>query len=154
MAFIPVYTVRVGSQRVANRAIMNAHAASAVIWEYLKEVDREHFVVLALDTKGWATGLHTVAIGSLDEVCVHPREVFKFAIAVNAASIIVAHNHPSGDPRPSRPDEQLTRRLIDASHILGIPVLDHIVLGNTPDRFVSLAENDRDVQQLWAAECP
>lgn len=152
MAFIPVYTVRVGSERVTTRSITSAEAAATVIWNYLKGADREHFVALALDTKGKGLGLHTVAIGSLDEVCVHPREIFKFAIAVNVASIIVAHNHPSGNPQPSPIDRQLTRRLIEAGRLLGIPVLDHIVLGQAPDEFVSLAESDSGMQHLWASE--
>ena len=80
----------------------------------------------------------TVSVGGLDSSIVHPREVFKDAIAISAASIVVAHNHPSGDPTPSTEDRHVTARLVEAGQILGIDVLDHLVIGN--GRWVSLKE--------------
>jgi DNA repair protein RadC len=77
-----------------------------------KDLDREHFVVLALDVKNKQIGANTVSIGTLSASLVHPREVFKFAILANAASIILAHNHPSGELSPSRDDIELTQRLM------------------------------------------
>ena len=80
----------------------------------------------------------TVSIGDLSSSIVHPREVFLEAIRHSAASLIVAHNHPSGDPTPSPEDIQVTRRLVEAGDILGIDVLDHIILGD--NRWISLKE--------------
>lgn len=103
--------------------------AAALLDEYLRDKDREHFVILMLDTKSAVIGLHTVSIGTLDASLVHPREVFKPAILANAASIIAAHNHPSGDPEPSPEDKMLTQRLSQSGALLGIEVLDHLVIG-------------------------
>ena len=102
------------------------------------QADREHFIVLCLDTKHNITAVHTASIGSLNAAIVHPREVVKVAILATAAAVIVAHNHPSGDPTPSEEDIALTERLVSAGRILGIEVLDHLVLGD--QRFVSLRE--------------
>ena len=104
----------------------------------LRDEKREHFVALLLDTKGGVMRQRTVSIGDLSSSIVHPREVFLEAIRYSAASLIVAHNHPSGDPSPSPEDIQVTRRLVEAGEILGIDVLDHIVLGDS--RWVSLKE--------------
>lgn len=92
-------------------------------------LDREHFWTLALNTKNRLLRIIEVSVGSLSASIVHPRELFKDAIRVSAASIIVVHNHPSGDPTPSGADIQLTRRLIKAGDVLGIEVLDHVVIG-------------------------
>jgi DNA repair protein RadC len=104
----------------------------------LCDAAREHFKAVMLDTKNKVLKVATVSIGSLDQTIVHPREVFKEAIAVSAASVIVAHNHPSGDPTPSQEDRQVTARLVEAGRILGIELLDHLVLG--ADRWVSLKQ--------------
>jgi DNA repair protein RadC len=82
--------------------------------------------------------IHTVSIGILDSSLVHPREVFKDAILASSASIIVAHNHPSGDPTPSVEDKRVTQRLYEAGQILGIDLLDHIVIGD--NKWVSLKQ--------------
>ncbi|NLL69779.1 MAG: hypothetical protein GX238_01465, partial [Epulopiscium sp.] len=81
-----------------------------------------------------------VTIGSINSSIVHPREVFKEAIQRSAAHIILLHNHPSGDPSPSREDVQVTKRIIEAGELLGIPVLDHIIIGN--GNYISLKEKD------------
>ena len=106
--------------------------------EYLGEVDREHFVVMCLDTKNQPTNISTVHIGSLNASIVHPREVMKTAILSNAASIICCHPHPSGDPAPSPEDIEVTERLAEAGKLIGIELLDHIIIGD--DRFISLKE--------------
>ncbi len=92
---------------------------------------------MTLNTKNNITGINVVSIGSLNSSLVHPREVFKAAILGNAAAIILAHNHPSGDPSPSPEDLEITRRLVEAGKILGIEVLDHVIIG---DRWESLKE--------------
>lgn len=97
----------------------------------LKGKKREHFIALSLDTRNHLIGIHTISIGSLDSSIVHPREVFKEAIASSAASVIFVHNHPSGDPTPSEDDVKLTKRLADVGEIMGIEVLDHIIICDT-----------------------
>ena len=93
-------------------------------------IDREKFVVVLLDAKHRPIGVNTVSIGSLTASIVAPREVFKPAIVGSAAALLLAHNHPSGDPSPSAEDIELTKRLRDAGELLGIRVLDHVILGD------------------------
>ena len=90
---------------------------------------REHFIALLLDTRHRLLRTIEVSVGSIDMSIVHPRETFREAIAAGAAAMIVAHNHPSGDPAPSAEDLDLTRRLVEAGKLLGIPVLDHLIIG-------------------------
>jgi DNA repair protein RadC len=104
----------------------------------LRDAKKEHLKSLLLDTKNRVQKVLTVSVGILDSSLVHPREVFKDAIAASAASIIVVHNHPSGDPTPSAEDRRITRRLAEAGQILGIDLLDHIILGD--NRWISLKE--------------
>ena len=84
--------------------------------------------MLSLDTRNHLINTHTISVGSLDTSIVHPREVFKEAISSSAASVIFAHNHPSGDPTPSEDDIKLTKRLVEAGKIMGIEVLDHVIV--------------------------
>ncbi len=93
----------------------------------LKGKKKEHFLVLCLDTRNRLINSKQVSMGSLDTSIVHPREVFKEAVSCSAASVIFVHNHPSGDPEPSKEDIELTKRLAKAGEIMGIEVLDHIV---------------------------
>ena len=95
----------------------------------MRYYDREHFLVLSLNTKNLVVNIETISIGSLDSSIVHPREIFKHAIQQSAASIVLAHNHPSGDPFPSVEDMEVTRRLQSVSSIVGINILDHVVIG-------------------------
>jgi DNA repair protein RadC len=95
-----------------------------------KDLDRESFYVLYLDTKNRIAGVEEAHRGTVTHVDVHPREVFKGALASNATAIIAVHNHPSGDSTPSDQDYALTSRLVNAGQILGIPMLDHIVVGD------------------------
>ena len=104
----------------------------------MHEMAEENFVIVCLNTKNKIAGVHTVSIGSLNASIVHPREVFKAALLNNANGIICLHNHPSGDPEPSRDDIEITHRLANAGNILGIKVLDHVIIGD--DRYVSLKE--------------
>lgn len=90
--------------------------------------DRESFVALLLNAQNRVIGVEEIAKGTVNGVETHPREVFKGAILSNAVSMIVAHNHPSGNPTPSQADRDLTNRLVDAGRLLGIPVLDHIIV--------------------------
>jgi len=89
---------------------------------------REHFVVLLLNARHECIGRETVSVGSLNSSIVHPREVFLPAVTHHAASVVLVHNHPSGDPEPSEEDLSITRRLVEAGQILGIEVLDHVII--------------------------
>lgn len=111
----------------------------------LHEKSQEHFVMLALNTKNVLVGIHDIHVGSLNSSIVHPRDVFQRAILNNAASIILLHNHPSGNPEPSTEDIEVTKRLVDAGDLLGISILDHIIVGEyDPDddihEYMSLRE--------------
>ena len=105
----------------------------------MRGLDREHFWALALNTKNHLLRMVEVSIGSLNASIVHPRELYKEAVRLSAASIIVVHNHPSGDATPSGADLQLTRRLARAGEVLGIELLDHVVIGDGGS-FVSLRD--------------
>ncbi|MBG9590134.1 RadC family protein [Cytobacillus firmus] len=104
----------------------------------MRFLSQEHFVCIYLNTKNQVLHKQTIFIGSLNASIVHPREVFKEAFRRSAASIICIHNHPSGDPTPSREDIEVTKRLAESGKIIGIDVLDHLIIGE--NKFVSLKE--------------
>ena len=104
----------------------------------IKDEQREHFITLYLNARNQIVHKAVTSIGSLSSAIVHPREVFRQAVEHCAASVILAHNHPSGDVSPSQDDINLTRRLVQAGEIMGIDVLDHIIIGR--DDFISLKE--------------
>lgn len=106
------------------------------VMEDMRYYDREHFKCLYLNRKNQVISLETISIGGLANSLVHPREVFKPAVKRSAAAVILIHNHPSGDPTPSREDINITKRLIESGKLLGIEVLDHIIIGD--GRYVSL----------------
>lgn len=106
------------------------------VMEEMRFLDREQFRCMYLDRKNQVLAVEIISIGGLAGTQVHPREVFKPAIKRSAASIILIHNHPSGDPQPSPEDIGVTRRMVEAGVLLGIEVLDHIIIGD--GRFVSL----------------
>ncbi|WP_205093941.1 RadC family protein [Thalassobacillus pellis] len=108
------------------------------VMEEMRILKQEHFICLFLNTKNQVLHRQTIFIGSLNASIVHPREVFKEAVKRSAASIICAHNHPSGDPTPSQEDIHVTRRLAECGKMIGIELLDHIVIGDR--KFVSLKE--------------
>lgn len=118
--------------------IRSPQDVSNLLMPELRDAKKEHLKSLILSTKNQVLKIHTVSIGILDSSLVHPREVFRDAIVASAAAIIVAHNHPSGDPTPSAEDRRITQRLAEAGQILGIELLDHVILGD--NQFVSLKE--------------
>ena len=118
--------------------ITNAEDVFNNVSEELTPLKQEHFVALYLDTKNHIIKKHLVSKGTLNSSLVHPREVFNPAVRASANSIILVHNHPSGDPTPSKEDETVTKNLVNAGELLGITVLDHVVIGN--EKFVSLRE--------------
>lgn len=118
-----------GSVYATAKPINTGGRAYQVAKELFEEADREAFYVICLDSKLKIIGINLVSLGTLNASLVHPREVFKAAILLNSLSIICAHNHPSGEPEPSRADDELTRRLVVAGMLLGIGVNDHIICG-------------------------
>lgn len=122
---VQIKLIREKSMLYKGRRVRSPQDGYDLVKEFLGDVDREHFIVLCLDTKNQPTCIQTVHIGSLNASIVHPREVLKSAILSNAASILVAHNHPSNVPTPSPEDIDVTNRLKEACTILGIDLLDH-----------------------------
>ena len=112
----------------------------------IKDQQREHFLCLYLNARNQVIHKEIVSIGSLSSAIVHPREVFRTAVAQAAASVILAHNHPSGDVSPSQDDINLTRRLVQAGEIMGIDVLDHLIIGS--DDFISLEGARPDLKKI------
>lgn len=135
-----VKLVKEGSILYGERRITHPRSAIDLVRVFLADVDREVVVVCCLNTKNEPTHLSIVSIGSLSASVLHPREVFKAAILANAAGIILFHNHPSGDPTPSKEDILISKKIFKGGDMLGIPLLDHLILGES-DSFVSLKEN-------------
>ena len=109
----------------------------------MRDLAQEEFRVLLLNTQHGVLREITITRGTVDASLVHPREVFRTAIAENAAAMLLVHNHPSGDPAPSPPDRVVTRQLADVGRLIGIPVLDHIVIGD--GRYISFIEAGLEV---------
>jgi DNA repair protein RadC len=120
-------TVHVDNRKTLNTPRQLAEFLTKLLARECVEV----FLIVCLSTKHRVICVHEVSRGSLDATVVHPREVFKAAALASAASIVLAHNHPSGDPAPSTDDIVLTTRMVNAGDIMGIPVLDHIVVGES-----------------------
>ena len=117
-------------------AITRPEDVYALLHHQLRDEKQEHVIVLLLNTKNRVMQQSTVTKGTLDSSLLHPREVFREAIRHSASSIILAHNHPSGDPTPSNEDIQITKRLHQAGQLVGIDLLDHVIIGD--GRWVSL----------------
>lgn len=130
------------------KAVFGPEDIADIFRQVFKNKDRELFTMLALDTKHRVIGANVVSQGALDVNIVHPREVFKTAILLNASGIAVCHNHPSGNITPSREDLETTKRLIKAGALLGIPVLDHLIVGWEMDgnfRYYSFKEQNNNI---------
>ena len=135
---VAIQVVRECPTRYRTIRVGTPHRAAEIAREILGWPDREHFLVLALDMKQRVNAVHVAHIGTLSSTDISPREIFKFALLANAAAVIAAHNHPSGDPSPSYEDFAATGKLVRAGNVLGVEVLDHIILGD--NGFVSLRE--------------
>ena len=139
--FIPRYRITLVSEasHTAPYGVLRDSAAAAdALRPCFAGLDREQFLVCCLDAKNVSIGVNIVSIGTLTLSLVHPREVFKPAILLNACAIIAVHTHPFGDPAPSPEDRTLTKRLREAGDLLGIKLLDHLILGD--DRLYSFAD--------------
>jgi DNA repair protein RadC len=111
--------------------ITDPNAVAKAVRVRIRDKAKEHFKLILLNTRNRIIGISTISIGTLNASLVHPREVFKEALIHDASSVILAHNHPSGDTEPSEEDLRITRRLQDAGRIMGIEVLDHIIVTGT-----------------------
>lgn len=120
--------------------IRSPQDVSNLLMEKMRYYQQEHFVVLYLSTKYMVIHEETIFKGSLNSTVVHPREIFREAVKRSAAAFICVHNHPSGDPTPSKEDIDVTKRLKKGSELIGIDFLDHIVIGN--GKFISMKEMD------------
>jgi len=130
---------RMAAARFGDRPVVKRpQDAAELVMDELRYQSVEHFMCLFLNTKNQVVARETLSVGTLNASLVHPREVFREAIKRSSASIICAHNHPSGDPAPSPEDIALTRRLREAGELVGIEVLDHLIIGD--GKYVSLKE--------------
>ena len=120
------------------RKVRSPKDVYTLMYPKMREQKKEKFITLYLDTKNQILKEETVSIGSLNASIVHPREVFKSALLESSASVIMVHNHPSGDPSPSREDIMVTEKLVEGGKLLGIDVLDHIIIGD--GKYVSLKD--------------
>lgn len=136
---VSISMVKESSVLYNGRFINEPKQGVELVKPFLENSDREKLIVVGLDTKNQPTFLETVSVGTLSSSMVHPREVFKSAILGNSASIIMFHNHPSGNSNPSKDDINITTRIFEAGKILGINLIDHIIIGD--NEFVSLREN-------------
>jgi DNA repair protein RadC len=135
---------RVANAPAVTESIQKPETVAKVLRPLVADADHELFLALPLDRKNRLKGRPVqISQGTVDTSLVHPREVFRECVRVSAASVIVAHNHPSGDPTPSAEDVRITKQLVAAGQVLGIPVLDHVVLGNEailPPGYISLRD--------------
>jgi DNA repair protein RadC len=130
---IPRYSVqlvREKSMLAVSKKVGSPSVAYEIAWPNFMNSPVEKFSILLLDTKNKVIGLSDVSSGVLDSALVHPRDVFQRALLANAAALILLHNHPSGDTVPSQEDIKLTKRLAEAGKMMGIPVLDHVIVGD------------------------
>lgn len=138
VSFVSIKLVKEKSFLYKQRTVSDPRAAYELVKEILEDEDREKLVACFLNTKNQPVALNIVSIGSINSSIVHPREIFKAALLSNAASIILFHNHPSGDPTPSREDFSATERIRDCGKLMGIDLLDHVIVGD--DKYYSMRE--------------
>ena len=119
-----------GAEPLVRDSITSPEDGVALLMPRLRYESKEHFLVVLLNSKNKVLDIEQISEGSLNSSVVHPREVFAPAVLHHAAAILTAHNHPSGDPTPSKEDKDLTNTLVQAGKYMGIPVLDHIIIGD------------------------
>lgn len=122
-----------------NRKISSPGNAAELLNHFLLDNDREQMVVISLNTKNEPINMSLVSIGSLNTAICHPREIFKISVKANANAIIIGHSHISGQIEPSDEDKQVTERLVKSGKVLGVPLLDHLIIGDE-NRYFSFKE--------------
>ncbi|TVP86400.1 MAG: JAB domain-containing protein [Acholeplasmataceae bacterium] len=110
--------------------LQSAHDVYHLLASEVAHLEQEHFMVLYLNTKSMLIRRETVFIGTINQTLIHPREIFKTAIRLSAAAVLFVHNHPSGDPTPSKADEAATKTLVACGELMGIDVIDHVIIGH------------------------
>ena len=133
MKRIPMVSLRLVRERTVpyqTRNLQNSQAVYELFRQMAEDLDREAMWVACLDSRNRVTCLSQVSLGTINAAPVAPSDVLKLALLANAAGVITVHNHPSGDPEPSREDRQVTARLKEASQLLGIKFLDHLIIGD------------------------
>lgn len=135
---VSIQMVKDASLKYQYRTVTSPKDVSTMINQLVEGKDREYFGVICVDTKNQPTHIEVVSVGNLNSSIVHPREVFKAAILSNSASIIAFHNHPSGNPEPSKNDLDITKRLAEAGTLLGIELIDHIIVAD--EQYLSMKE--------------
>lgn len=136
----------------SKKVISSPYDVLDVLAEELKKYDRELFCVLNLRSKNQVINMNIVSMGTLNNALIHPREVFKSAILSNASSIMLLHNHPSGDCKPSDEDIKITKELIESGKCLEIPVIDHIIVGEQ-QKYFSFYEHEILFQRNRESKC-
>nr|WP_274377130.1 DNA repair protein RadC [Desulfofalx alkaliphila] len=138
IAVFEIHKMLLKEKRDSSTIINSPDDAAALVMDEMHHLDREHFCAILLNTKNHVLAVETISVGTLSSSLVHPREVFKIAIKKSAAGMILLHNHPSGDPSPSKEDIAITKRIMESGEILGVSVLDHLIIGD--GKFASLKE--------------
>lgn len=127
---------------LSDRKIQKPEDAIAVVGEVLSEMDREVVCIINLKADGTPINCNFVSMGAVNQAMAEPREIFKSAILSNAVSMIMVHNHPSGNLEPSRADTVMTDRILKLSHMAGIPLIDHVIVGGDNTKYFSFKEKD------------
>lgn len=139
---LPIIRVSIVHEKTLElKPIENYLSLVVIAQAILGDKDREYFVGILLDVKNCPLAIHVISIGTVAESIAHPREVFKEAIVYGASGIVLIHNHPHGDPNPSSSDTQRTKQLVEAGKIIGIPIVDHLIIGNGTSKHYSFRNN-------------
>ncbi|MBS1267133.1 MAG: hypothetical protein MAG795_01105 [Candidatus Woesearchaeota archaeon] len=120
--------------------IESSEDVASIVFPKLRFIKKEKFMGIYLDSRNSVIKIETISVGNLNSSVIHPRELFKAAIQSSANSVIIAHNHPSGNPSPSKEDIYITKKIVSAGKVVGIPVLDHIIIGE--EDYISMAEKN------------
>ena len=132
--------VKESSVKYEKRVITSPFDGYIIVKDFLEDLDREQVMMFCLNSKNEPTNLSVISMGTVNSSLIHPREVFKIAILSNASKIMLAHNHPSGNPSPFHEDELMTKRIKDCGNMMGIELLDHIIVGD--NTYYSFKENN------------
>lgn len=134
---------RITSPQLLNQFIMSAKDAYCYLHKKLENLSQENLICIYLNTRNEVIADKTISMGTLDRTVFHPRDILKWALKYNAYAIIMAHNHPSGDPKPSDMDCKMTKLIIESSKTMGIVFIDHIIIGK--NKYYSFAEKEQQV---------